>query len=232
MVKKKSSKVDNDEVIVNNEEIEKEVQKEKKVKSEGDDEPKLYHYLIVLFVIVGLFFAVYFGFNLYSDNFGDNDVVLNNSDNKVLNKYQYKKGNVTYNFYFHNEVSDIRDSEMVIEPTKYNILNTREFLFTYMEYNGSDNGKVTVSSGLLMSFFKKVYGFTFNPDENIKLINSTDCSNSTASHKVIIFNPYSDKEGVYFNQSNGCINVLSKSPERIIFVGEKFLYEILNEDEI
>ena len=215
-----------DEVIVDNDEIEKGVKTEIKKKDESDDEPRLYHYAVVILIIVGIFFGMYFSFNLYSQYFGGDEV--ENVNGSTLYMYSHKIANVTYNLKFHSPVSDFESSNLITEPEKIDVLNTRELIFTFKEYNGSDNGKVTVTSGFLLSFFRNVYAFSFNPEENVKLFNESNCNTSNKSYKVVIFDPYSEREGVFYNETNGCITIESQTPERLIFVGEKFAYDILN----
>ncbi len=214
--KKSPSKED---VIVSPKEIEQETKIQKLKKDPKDDEPEWYHYVIVLAAFVGFFAIIYFAVDYY-DNRNNPEPV-----NQTLTYlYTYTQGNVTYNIQFHSPVEEISNLNYMIEPTKYDMLNTVTFRVSFMEYNGSDNGEVSVGATKLIAFLKRVYFVNF-PVERFVLYNETNCSASSLSNKVIIFNPYTQENEVLMD-SNGCIEVNSAGAENFISVVDKFLYEL------
>ena len=67
----------------------------------------------------------------------------------------------------------------------------------------------------------------FNESESFKMINESNCSSSTLDSKVIVFNPYTDKNGVFYNRTNGCIEVFSRTPKEMVLVGDTLLYDLI-----
>jgi len=199
------------------------VDKEISIKKVDDNEPSWYHYVIVLLFFGSVFWVVWFAFSFYDEQ----PIDIHNSSNVVLHKYPYVVGNVTYNIYFQNSVDEIESMDFVVEPNKLDVLNTRRFVMSFMDYNGADNGEVTKSSTKVISFLKNVYRFKFDKD-SFKMINESNCSTSSINYKVVLFNPYSNVTGVFYNNSNGCIEFLADSPDKIVSLSDKFIYDVIN----
>lgn len=188
------------------------------------DEPSWYHYLIVLGVLVGIFLFFYFGYNYYDDNYVEKPNITSN----VTYKYPYTVGNITYNIYFHSPVDDIEKSDYKIQLKKSDMLTTADFTFVFKDYNGTDNGEVSVAAGKLMRFVETVYGFNVSSDD-ITHFNETTCANSTTLEKVVVFDPYKNENGVFFERKTGCIKVYTDAAHKQVEVIDKLIYTMINE---
>ena len=197
------------------------------IKEETSEEPSWYHYLIVIGVIVGIFFVFYIGFEVY-ENLNSNNSNPNFSGNSTYSqtfKYPYKVGNITYNLNFYYTTDQLDSFNYTIEPNKLDILNSRNFTFVFKEYNGTDNGRVGLASTKLMRFLRIVYKFDFNP-ENFVNYGNYSCLNSTRSNKIIVFDPYKESTGVFFNRTSGCINIDGVDADQLVATTDKFMYEL------
>lgn len=189
-----------------------------------NEEPSWYHYIIVILVLISIIFLIYY----ISSYFNSNSSQLN-FNNNVTQTYNYKKvvGNITYNIQFHSPIIDIQNSNLSVEVSKYDILNSHNILFSFMQYNGTENQYITISSVKLMKFFKYFYNYDFETKDFV-LFNETNCSSSNIRNKVVVFNPYSNKEGVFYDKKTGCVNIESFTPKRIVFVNDVFMFRLIN----
>lgn len=192
-----------------------------------DDEPDWYHYLIVVLFFAAVIAGIYYGISYY-DKTQREAAALNNSNGSslILYNYPYKVGNVTYNIKFHSPVDEIVDMDYVVEPTKIDVLNTRNFRMVFLEYNGTDNGEVAKGSTMVLSFLKNVYRYKFD-NESFAMIGDVNCSDSTVNEKVIVFDPYRNETGVFIDD-NGCIEFVSNDSKVMIDLADKFVYNIIN----
>ena len=189
-------------------------------KEKPDDEPSWYHYLIVIIVIGAIFGLAYGGYYFFTEN------DTNNFENKtMLYKYPYKVGNVTYNLHFESSLEDLSNMKYTIEPQKIDILNTINFRLSFMQYNGTDNGEVSKGSTKLASFLRHVHHYKFT-NESFVNYNKTNCSSSTKRNKVIVFDPYSETNGVFYNETNGCIRFSTNDPQKMVDITDKFIYDM------
>lgn len=232
MKNKKELDLNRDENI---KEYSKKSKKVEKVSAESivkDDEPSWYHYLIVIVVFILVGSGIYYTYD-FIENFGEVDIPLDNLTNITkpaeLFNYPYKVGNVTYNIKFHNSIEDIESMDYIIEPNRMDILNTISIDMSFYDYNGTDNGQVSTGSTTLLSFLKLVYHFNFDA-ESFKMYNETNCSDSSMRDKIIMFNPYVNQTGVFMDD-NGCIEILSDEPAKIVDLVDKFIYTLVKEDE-
>ena len=205
-----------------------------KVKSdlvkEDDGEPSWYHYVIVLMIFASVFGVLYLGYYFFADeSLGNNVVIDSNNSPVVLTKYPYVRGNVTYNLYFHNTIDEIEAMNFTNEVDKIDLLNTLSFVMAFDDYNGTDNGEVARGSTKLVSFFSLVYTFKFDNESFVKTT-ELNCSNSTFQKKVIMFNPYSDREGIFLNQTNGCIVFETQRAEDMVNLVDKLIYEVVQDE--
>jgi len=199
---------------------------EKIQSTDEDDEPSWYHYLIVILIFVGIFFVFYGIYYIYEISTNSNSSIGDN----VLYMYPYKVGNITYNIYFEKPLQDIKNDNYIVEPSKYDMLNTVSYTLVFMDYNGTDNGEIAKASTKLVSFLKTVYTFSFYNESFIKYPELT-CDNSTLTDKIIIFNPYSEKTGIYYNTSNGCIEFLSENNASVMVnLLDKMMYNLVVEE--
>ena len=217
------------EVLVSEEEISEQIKEEKKiekVKSEEEDiTPNWYHYVIVLLVFFGGFYLIYLGFEYFSDD--EPSVIIHTK----TYKYPYIVGGITYNIYFHSPVDEIEKYNVPIEVDNYDIIGVSDLKFSFKVYNGTDNGEVTRASTKLFSFFKQVYGIEFDPEEDfVKYLNYT-CDNSTFENRVLVFDPYTERTGVFENQENGCILLDATVPTDMIRVTDRWIFELIGLDD-
>lgn len=204
--------------------------KEKKItnkqKDNQNDNPSWYHYVFVLFC----FFLIIYGIILIYD-FYEKRYFLEkqeNISNLILHNIEYKVGNVTYNLNFRNSREDLKNSNIIIQPTKIDVLNTLRFNFSFLNYSSQDNLEVLKASTLFVRFLGRVYKFQFNSND-FNNFENLNCSLSNNDYKVVVFNPYSKKEGIFFNKSNGCIEFLTNDSKRMNFLVEKFIFELINQ---
>lgn len=221
---KKTSKkaVKKDEVKP--EEIEHEVLQPTKV-DEGGDEPSWYHYLFVIVVFLSFFFMIYVGFEVYEDFTTPEVPELNTTLPTTTYKYPYVVGNITYNLFFFYPIDELNEFDHPVEPTKFDLLNSRNITFAYDEYVGTDNGKIAASSTKLRRFFELVYVMDFGP-ENFARINESNCTTSTSNNKVITFDPYTNETGVFYDRTTGCVEFKGQNGDEIVKLIDKLMYEL------
>lgn len=195
-------------------------------KNNSDDEPTLFHYSVVLFVMFLIFGLFYIGFEYYDNK--TNDGAINNPNlNIKLYKYPFKVNNVDYSIQFYNPVSDLEKSTLNIGISKDELLSTDDFKFIFSS-DLSSNGEVIKVSGRLFPFLKNVYRFPLNTQTDIITSDNLTCENSTIGTKLIFFNSNSSINEVTYDNSNGCITFKTTKPELMGTLGDKFFLEIIN----
>lgn len=198
------------------------VQPEILEKKETEEEPSWYHYVVVLAVFVAVGFAIYgilFVIGAY-----------NSQDQKPSTyTYPFKVGNVTYNIEFHETLSDLEKRPYTIEPMRKDVWLSRDMVFAFGKYNGTDNGRVSIASSMLVLFFKRVYFMSFNVSD-FRQMNESNCHTSTIDRNVITFNVSAKKNGVFMNRTNGCIQVDAVNATEIIPVTDKWILELINQE--
>jgi len=122
------------------------------------------------------------------------------------------------------------NENLIIEPELVDILNSNNITMMFYNLNGTDNSKVAIGSSFLTSFLTGVHDMEF---ADFLSVNKTDfnCNNSTLGNKYILVDPYSNREGIFYNQTNGCIRFETYNPSRTILLTEKFVYNLISEDE-
>ena len=230
VVKKNSKDLEDKKSLKKSEKIERvKGEKIEKVKPEKvlleDDEPSWYHYVIILGVFFGTILGVYFGYEYYDMKKKDN--LENYEPLRETFIYDYKVGNITYNLEFHNTFDYIERHNIIVEVTKENIWESRNITFAFYEYNGTDNRYVSTASVKFMKLLKYVYNINFDDTNSFKMISEVNCSTSTVKSKVVVFYPYSDKNGVFYNETNGCIEVLSRTPKEMVLVEDTLMYNLI-----
>lgn len=199
---------------------------ESKVNSDEKESPSWYHYAIILGVLVLLVLVGTFVSEWYYQN---SEVDLNKTvDMNETYVYKFKKGNVTYNVQLGTSQTELEKFNFSIQPNKYDVLNTLNFRFSFDEYNGSDNGQVSMAAIKLRRFLSTVYNFKFDANSSFQSTENITCANSTLNNKVVTFNPRSSESGVFLN-SNGCLNINSTSPNLLPFVIDSFMVEIMED---
>lgn len=218
--KKKENSIDTIDKV----EIEKEV---KAISKKIDDgEPSWYHYVIIFLVLGGILGVFYGGFEIYDKYYGEE---ISFDPLSTTFNYPYQVGNITYNIQMHYPIDEIKKSNYSIEVSRLEILNSIELIMSFDDYNGTDNGKVTIAGSKLTTFFKKVYHFSFDAETNFKKFNESNCETSDKQNKVIMYNPYSNRSGVFYNSETSCIEILSQNADEIVKVTDYFMYTLMNE---
>ncbi|MCA9486284.1 MAG: hypothetical protein H6500_01045 [Candidatus Woesearchaeota archaeon] len=193
--------------------------------SSEESEPSWYHYLIVLFIFACVAGIFYLAFSMYQMH---ESTQTPTTEDPFTYPHAYKVGNVTYNIHFHKPFDELAKLTYPLEVSKIDLLNSRELIFGFSYYNGSDNGQVTTAASMLQSFFAQVYFFSFEKEVNFVRINESDpCLNSTVQNKYLVFQPYSERSGIFYTPSNGCILVEAQSPEELVTVADYWLYNLI-----
>lgn len=196
--------------------------------SKDNDEPSWYHYVIVTLFLFVILFGVYFIFDYYDSSNSNNLNNSNVSNMQQIYNYKFVENNITFTLQFNSMISEIENSNLTVEISKYEILNSENLLFSFMEYNGTDNKYVSISSVKLMKLFKYLFNYDFETTDFVEF-SKINCSNSTILEKVVVFNPYSNREGVFYNSSNGCVEIESMTPSGLVFVNDVFMYRVVNQ---
>lgn len=192
-------------------------------KDEGES-PSWYHYLIILGILVFLVIVAILISEWYHQN---SEVDLNKSvDLNDTYIYEFKKGNVTYNIHLGASTTDLEKYNFSIEPTKYDVLNTLNFRFSFDTYNGTDNGQVSIGAIKLRRFLSTVYNFNFAANSSFYSTDELTCGNSTLNEKIVTFNPRASNSGVFLD-SNGCMMINSTSPNLLPFVVDSFMVKVM-----
>jgi len=184
-----------------------------------DDSPSWYHYVIIIAGMVLFFYGIAFMYN----TFGPSDDI-SQFKSKLYN-YEYELNNKTFNVKFNFPLDILEKTEFIVEPSKFEVLNTNSYQRSFYTYTGEDNGQVTKTAGLVRNFIKYVYDVDFAV--NSTLVKDFSCKNSTLDNKVMIFDINSSREGVFYDGSNGCLSFETKSAENFLLLGNKFVYDMI-----
>lgn len=204
--------------------MKKENQVKKKEDSEIEEQPSWFHYVIIVGVLAIILFGIYLVFEINDRNSTpDINQTANESDVYI---YKYTQGNITYNIELNAPLADLEKYNFTIEPTKYDVLNTVNFKFSFDTYNGTDNGQVSLSAIKLRRFLDKIYFFNFDANKSFVKTDEITCENSTQSRRVVLFQPRSNESGVFI-EDNGCFVVRSTQPNLMPFVIDDFMVTIL-----
>jgi len=141
--------------------------------------------------------------------------------------YPYVQGNITYNIKFNYPHDILEANNFIIEPNKFDMLNTINFTRVFFIYNGTDNGQVATTAIKVRNFLKYVYNVNFV--QEVFYYNQTNCSNSNLNSKVMIFDISSNRTGVFYNSNNGCVTFESDGAKDFILLGDKFIYEMIKQ---
>ncbi len=218
-----------DSIIVSEKEIEKElkIEKKSKKKPELEEEAEWYHYLIILGFLFLLLVFFYFGAELVKDKFFSDEIENNLSKTYP---YTFMVGSTPYTIHFNLPIEEIEKLNYEIQINNFDILNTKSFKFAFEENEFEGSGYITVAAGKLLSFIKARYFFSFD-DTSFNLLNQINCSNSNLADRVIVFLPNSDINGV-FVEENFCVEFKSETPEKMLLVVDKLIFELMKNYEI
>jgi hypothetical protein len=201
-------------------------EKEEETKNINDDEPEWYHYIIALILLSVIVVGFFYGLSYF-----DSTKVVKNQSYYVDNPYSINYSLLNYSFRveYNSPFENITHPKFPIEIIPNDIWKSNKITFQFMHYNGTDNKYVMKVSVKLMQLFRHLYGIPFDVNSSFVELNSTYCVNSTPENKVILFNPYSNKTGVFYNKTDGCILIESKKPLNFVLVGDSLIYRLLNE---
>lgn len=220
----------NDEIIVSKSEVEAEIRKETKLgKNKEEEEPTFFHYtIIILFFIIGGI-ILYQVLNFFDSTIDPNSTI--NNSNKPIQFYDYSfimSNGKSAKIQFYAPPDSVKNFNYPIEISKIDLLNSKNIYLSFMEYNGSDNGEISRTSLRLVPFLRDVLLFSFDVETDLYKYENLNCQNSSVDNKVIVFNPYSDKTGVFYD-GEGCIEFLTQDPKDMRYIGDKFFYTLINE---
>ena len=139
---------------------------------------------------------------------------------------RYTYDNKPYNIHLRTSQETLKNEEIKTEVKLEEIIDSTDLTMLFQEVNGIDNSKLAKGSTFLTSFLSGVHDMKFvdfRTVENDKL----NCDESTLEHKYILFKPYSNREGIFYNEVNGCMIIETKKADRLIFLTEKFVYDII-----
>ena len=208
-------------VIVSKKEVEEDLKKKPiKKKDPKEDEPSWYHYLIVLGAFFTVFAVIYFAFEIF-DTQDANPQVLTQTY-----PYEHKVGNVTYSINFHYPLEELLVTSYPIEVNEQDFFNSITMRIGFLEYNGTDNGRVTIASSKMVSLLKGVYHFQFPVERFVRFNETMSCLNSTSSDKILVYNPYSNRNGVFIDE-NSCITVEATNADELVKVNDKFIFNLI-----
>lgn len=188
-----------------------------------DEEPSWYHYAIILGGLILLIIGAYILFEIFSPN-QDQDFYENLEDKPTF-MYEHKIGDISYNIEFSTSFDKIKELDYQVPITEFDLFNTQRFYFSFMLYNGTDNGQVTYSAIKLRRFLSSVYFFNFQPDQFVSYDNIT-CANSTKTSRVVVFDIYSNQTGIR-TDDNGCLYFESESPYELLELVDTFMYHMI-----
>ena len=228
--KEKTKKIDLKDIIVegktteNNKE--KKVEKVKAESIDNDEEPSWYHYLIVLVVIAVIIFGIMFLINL-----GNPDETIKGEKNGLFYTFKYNYDGTDYNIHFRTDEMTLINEDLLIEPTLEDILNSNNLTMMFYNINGTDNSQLTIGSSFLTSFLTGVHNMKFADFVSVEK-EDFNCNGSTLGNKFILIDPSSNREGIFYNKTNGCIQFETYNASRTILLTEKFVYNSISvEDE-
>lgn len=200
------------------------VEKKEKVEEIVDDEPSWYHYVIILLILFGILAGIYYSFEFFNQRTGPN---VGDGSDQLL--YKHKVGNITYNIYFTVPISELEKLSYPLELSELDLFGTISVRYAFQEYNETDNGFISVSAIKLRRFLDNVYRLD-GPAENETFVqfNETNCSDSDENHRVITFDPYQDRDGVFVDE-NGCVIFATDEPEEMRVLVDYFIYETVRQ---
>lgn len=157
----------------------------------------------------------------------DKEGLVEDSRLKIeIYKFPFEVDGFNFNIKFYNSKTAIKYMEYEIEPTIEDLQNSEEFFVTFGEYQGTDSGEVVRTSARVFPTLRNVLKFDLDTLEHILPESKKSCKDSTLSSKVIRFDPYSDRNGVFYNKENGCIEFLTDDAKKMGGLGDKFFYTI------
>ncbi|MFW5704656.1 MAG: hypothetical protein ACOCXG_02325 [Nanoarchaeota archaeon] len=199
--------------------VEKVVPEVEMPKKSKDDEPSWYHYVIVLLVLAGVIFGVYYLGNLFFEEETGPGTTMETYP------YVYTVGNVNYNIIFNSPVEVLNSSDLFVPIEKSELFQTQRFVFSYTpEANVARVGQASIK---LKRFLGSVFSFQFTP-ESFKTTDEINCSNSTLKQRVILFDVGSQENSIEV-EDNGCIIFNSVDENSTMFLVDKFIWEIVSE---
>ena len=185
------------------------------------DEPSWYHYAIILACVVLFFVGLYY---VFADKGECKKVVHGEMDTRYKCPVQIhgRSGSVE----FLAPIEEVRKYNYISEVSKLDVLNSKQVILSFDEYNGTDNGQVALVSTRVTGVLKAL-GFPFSPEKSFATTDTVTCHNSSLTSKVVLFKPYETENGIFFNVSNGCISIKGTSVEEFQKVGDQFLQDLV-----
>lgn len=199
----------------------------KKVIEEKTENPSWYHYLVILGGFALIFVVISMIINVYNSSQEIEIVDVLETDETY--SYTHKVGNVSYTILLVEPLENLRKLNYVVEPNLLDILNTLSFKFSFGEYNGTDNGQVSLAATKLRKYLSLVHFITFEQEDFLSNI-TPSCDGSTKTNRIVTFeiNSSISVSGV-FEEENGCIRVISSNAIEFPYIMDYFIVSILQE---
>ncbi|MEC8338988.1 MAG: hypothetical protein VXZ40_00055 [Nanoarchaeota archaeon] len=195
--------------------------------TQEEESPSWYHYVIILLVVFGVIWGISFLINMF-DSTQELDVVDVINEQTQTYSYTHVVGNVTYSIELVDTLANLEKLDYPIEPNFMDILNTASFKFVFNEYNGSDNGQVTLSATKLRRYLSTVHFVRFDSDD-FQTIDNLSCVNSTSVQRVVLFEVNSSLETGVFEEENGCLRVVANRAIEMPYLMDLFIISILKD---
>jgi len=158
---------------------------------------------------------------MHGENKTPKDVLLRES----IYKYFDLEGN-NQSVEFHYSFEELEKLDVEMELNK-NILNeTDEIRFVIGGYEGMDNSLVARPATKMMSVLRWFYGFDIR---DLRDHQELTCSDSTPQNRVFVFDPYSDRTGVFVDEDTGCVQIEAENILDFVALGDKVNKNLLKD---
>ena len=188
-------------------------------KKKTEEEPKWYHYVIVLSIIAAIVGVFYLSYQIFFDkkcHFSGSLI-----DYYKL-EYKNEQGESKYYCSWHTK-STLENFKLHYEINLPDLLNAENLIYTRNLEDENSKGDLKHSQLNTQTQITFNYGIKTLTDEKYQ---SYTCKNSTKKNKVVHFKK-SNKTGVYYNKQNGCISFEAKNISQMPLIVEKIIYELI-----
>jgi hypothetical protein len=197
---------------------------------ETKENPDLKHYILAVFIIFGVFLAIYLidlGYDNYTEN-KETERKIKELENRFKHNYVEFNGKVL-NMEFFIPFSKLEDLNYKVDFEKKYFSKFKNISFIVIDYNVSEKKKgsgyqVLKSTSRLLVYLSYVFDFELNKNLFFSgnYYPNYTCENSTKENNLIIFNTNAKTNEIKFNKENYCLEFLSKSPRDMVYVGDSF----------
>ena len=141
-------------------------------------------------------------------------------------KKEYIYDSKSYNIQLRTEEEILKNKEITLEVDMADIVDSESITMLFQKMDGYASTQVTIGSSFLTSFLSGIHDTKF-ADFREETQDKFNCDKSTLENKYILFMPYSNREGVFYDKTNGCITFETSDSSRTIILTEKLAYALL-----